>query len=178
MFSQLLFNMVWVSTWFIHFVDSNNNWYISRFSMVNGFNSLRHYTIIGSYYKNCDICRFSTTKTHSRKRFMTWSIKECNFIVVITNLVCTDMLSDTTCFACCYISLTNYVQQGCFTMVNVTHDSNNWRTRFQCFWCIFNFNNICWIFFRFYFCYSYTKFFSYDCSCININLLVNASHNT
>ena len=38
------------------------------------------------------------------------------------------MLRDTTCFTCRNTRVTKGIQEGCFTMVNVSHDGYNWWT--------------------------------------------------
>ena len=41
------------------------------------------------------------------------------------------MLSNSSGFSCSYICVSDRIQQGCLTVVNVTHYSNNRRTRLQ-----------------------------------------------
>ncbi|MOA38191.1 hypothetical protein D3C78_1598450 [compost metagenome] len=99
--------------------------------MVNSLNRLRHDTVISCYHDNRNISKLCTTSTHCCKCFVTWSIQECNLFTVNFNLIRTDMLSNTSSFSTSNIRRTNSIKQCCLTMVNVTHDCNNWRTLHQ-----------------------------------------------
>ena len=85
LFRKLSLNTIWICFWFINLVYSNNNRNLCILSMSNSFKSLRHYTIICSYYKNYNICYLSTTGTHHSKCFMTRCIKECNITLICMN---------------------------------------------------------------------------------------------
>ena len=141
MFSQFLCYTLWIGTWFVNFVDCNNNWHTSSFRVIDCFNCLWHYTIISSNYKDCNICDRSTTSTHRSEGFVTWCIKECNFLTICFDLVSTNMLSDTTCFTLSHTRFAETVKQGCFTMVNVSHNCyNGWTFNHVFFFKIAIFN--------------------------------------
>ena len=129
--SKLIFNVIWVSAFFIDFVYSNNQRYTSRFCVLDSFDCLWHYTIISSNNKYNDICRLSTTSTHSCEGCVSRSIKESDHTVISFNVVCTNVLCNTTSFSIGNMCATNVIQCRCFTVVNVTHDSNNWCTSFN-----------------------------------------------
>src|SRR5574344_767538 len=90
--------------------------------------SIQHHDIvIGSNNDNRNICNLCTTSTHSGKRLMTRSIKECDTASILKlNIVCTDMLCDTSGLTGDNISLTDRVKQRSLTMVNMSHYSNDW----------------------------------------------------
>ena len=119
---------LWVSTWFINLVNRNNDWNTSSLRVVDGFNSLWHNTVIRSDNQDSNICNRSTTGTHRCKGRVSWSIKEGDFLTTLFNLVGTNMLCDTTSFSSRNTWVTKGIKKGCFTMVNVSHDSNNWCT--------------------------------------------------
>ena len=135
---QFLFDTVRVCFRFVNFVNCYDNWHTCCFCMVNCFDGLRHYTVVGSNYQNRNICYLCTTGTHRCKRFVTWSIQEGNFLSADFYLISTDMLCDTAGFGRGNMGRTNFVQQGCFTMVNMTHNGNNRRTMLQIFRFVFD----------------------------------------
>ena len=89
------------------------------------------------------------------------------------------MLCNTTCFTGYYICMPDIIQQRCFTMIYVTHYSNNRRTRLQIFRII---NDL----FFFHFCsilntnklYLKTKLTGDQFNNICLKSLVNGYHDT
>ncbi len=59
---------------------------------------------------------------------MTRSIKECNLSIIFCHLVSTDFLGDSTSLSRSNIGLTNRVQNRCFSVIDVSHDRDNWRS--------------------------------------------------
>ena len=57
---------------------------------------------------------------------MARGIQERDFLAVDLNLVGSDVLCDTTCLTGGYFCLTDGVEQGCFAMIDVTHDCDYW----------------------------------------------------
>ena len=79
---------------------------------IDSFLCLRHHIVIGSNDDDNDVCYLCTTSTHCRKRFVTWSIEECNATTIFQlHVVSTNVLSDTTRFTSDYICLTDIVEQ-------------------------------------------------------------------
>ena len=68
---------------------------------------------------------------------MTRSIKECDLTALAANGVSTDVLGDTAGLALNNGRGTDLVEEGCFTMVNVTHNDHDRRTRFHVLLFIF-----------------------------------------
>ena len=96
--------------------------------MVNGFNRLRHNPVIRCYDQDGNIGNRCTTCPHRGEGRVSRCIQEGNLLAIFNDLVGTDMLSDTTCFTCRNTRVTKGIQEGCFTMVNVSHDGYNWWT--------------------------------------------------
>ena len=115
----------------INLVDGYNNLSIRRSRMVDCFNRLRHNTVIGRYNQNCDIGSLGTAGTHCCKRFMTWSIQECDLAIIRRNHISTDVLRNAAGFNAGDRRLADIVQQAGLTVVNVAHDNNNRRTLLQ-----------------------------------------------
>ena len=130
--SQLLADTLWVGGFFIDFVDGNHHRYARSFSVGNRFDGLWHHAVVGCNHKNHDIGCFRTARTHGGKRFVTRSIQEGNHAAWGFNVVCADVLGNAACFALYHFGTADVVQQGSFTMVNVTHYGNHRRT-WQCF---------------------------------------------
>ena len=99
--------------------------------MVNCLNGLGHNTVVGGNNQNCNIGSHGTTLTHGSKCGVTGGVKEGNLISVVVNPVSTYMLGDTACLCVCNGGVTNGVEQGCFTVVNVTHNNNNGTSGFE-----------------------------------------------
>ena len=97
-FCQFLFHTFDICTWFINLIDCNNNFNSGSFCMIDCFYCLRHYSVVCRYDKNGDIRRACTAHTHCRKRLMSRRVEERNFFSVCFYNICSDMLSDTTCF--------------------------------------------------------------------------------
>ena len=95
--------------------------------MVDGFDSLRHNTIISRHHQNSDIGDVSTPRTHFSKGGVSWRIQEGNQVVIIVHLVGTDFLGDPPGFVFRNVGVPQLIQQGRLTMVNVSHNGNYWR---------------------------------------------------
>ena len=132
--TQLLTNLIGVSTGFIHFVDSKHHRYARRLRVVDGLNRLWHDSIVGSDDDDGDIRHFRTTCTHSGKRSVTRGIEERDMLSVLQfDVISTDMLGDTTCLTGDDVRITDVVQERSFAVVNVTHDGDDRATRLHVF---------------------------------------------
>ena len=178
-FGQFLFYSLNICTWFINFINCNNDFNPCCFCMVDRLYCLRHNTIIGCNHKNSNICCIGTTHTHCSKCLMTRCIQECNLLPFNRYHVSTDMLCDTTSLTVCHICLTDCIQKRSFTMVNMTH---NTYYRWSCNQCSF----ILFFFFQKFF--NHIHFFFLFCDNIKvhgnflgffkINFMVNCNHDT
>ena len=126
---ELLLNLVDIGTWLIYLVDCNDNLNTCCLCMVYCLNSLRHYTIICSNNKDCDISRVCTTHTHCCKCLMSRCIKECDVLAIDWYNRCTNVLCDTTCLTVCNTCLSDGIKQWCLTMIYVTHYADYRWTR-------------------------------------------------
>ena len=93
--------------------------------MINCLDRLRHNAIIRSNHQHRNIRGIGSPHTHRRKRLMARCIQEGNTLPINGNHVSTDCLCDTACFLIRHVSLTNGIQQGSFTMIYVSHNTDN-----------------------------------------------------
>ena len=100
--------------------------------MVKRFNGQRHDSIICSNNENCNVSYLCTTSTHSGKGLVTRCVDkgDCTVdaIVIMVNLVRTDVLRDSAGFTLNDLSLTDCIKERCLTVIDVTHNSDNWWT--------------------------------------------------
>lgn len=118
----------WVSIFPIGFRDGNNDWHLGRFCVTNCLNRLGHHTVIGCDNENCDIRCSRTTRTHLRERFVTWRVDECDVLIAANHSIRTNVLSDSTGFTGDNAGITNVVEQGRLSVVNMAHHRDDWRT--------------------------------------------------
>ena len=100
--------------------------------MVDCLDGLWHNAVVCSNNQNCQVSGLCTTGTHGGKRLVTWGIQEGDGALATVDidlgLVCTNTLGNTAGFARAFVGTTNRIQKAGLTVVNVTHDGNNWRT--------------------------------------------------
>jgi hypothetical protein len=98
--------------------------------VVKRFNCLRHDAVVCCNNEHSNICDLGTASTHRRKGFVARCIDkgDCavNAIMIMVNLISTDVLSNSTRFALNHFSLTNCIKERCLTVINVTHNSYYW----------------------------------------------------
>ena len=103
--------------------------------MVDSLNGLRHHTIVSCDHKDCDVGKLGTAGTHSGERLMARGIKEGDFarfaLKIHRDLVCTDTLGDAAGLTCDDVGLADGIQQSGLTMIDMAHDGDDRRTRFQ-----------------------------------------------
>ena len=124
---QLLFHTLDVCARLVDLVDGNNDLYPGCLRVVNRLHSLRHHAVIRCNHQDCDIRGICSTHTHCGKRLMSRSIKECNLFSVDLHHISADVLGDSTRLTVCHIGVADRIEQGSFTMVNVSHYTDNRR---------------------------------------------------
>ena len=124
---ELLLDLIWVSTWFIALVDSENHWHTSCLRVVDSLDSLWHDRIVGSHNDNRNIRHLRTAGTHGSKRLVTRSIEESDVLTILQlHVIRTNVLGDTTCLTSNHVGITDMVEERCLTVVYVTHDGYDW----------------------------------------------------
>jgi len=105
--------------------------------MVDSLDCLRHDAVVGRHNDDGDVCHLRTTGTHRCKRLMTRCVEECDPLTVRKlYVVCTDMLCDTSGLTGNHVSVTDVVEEGSLTVVNVTHHGDHRWTWEEILLCI------------------------------------------
>ena len=131
-FGKFLFYPFHISTWFINFIDGNDDINTCCFGMVDRFHSLRHHTVVCGNNQYGNIRSIGTTHTHGCKCLMTRCIKEGDLLSLDGYHISTDVLGDTAGLTVGYICLTDRIQKRGFTMINMTHNTDYRRSGNQC----------------------------------------------
>ena len=98
--------------------------------MVDGLDRLRHDVVVGCDDDDGHVGDFRTPCTHGRKGFVTRRIEEGDFPTVVQRYaVRSDVLGNTSGFTRDDVRLPDVVEQRGFTVVDVSHDRNDRRTR-------------------------------------------------
>ena len=98
--------------------------------MADSLDSLRHYRIVGGNDDDGKVGHLSASGTHSREGLMSRGVEECNPAAARElHVVGSDVLGDSSGLAGNHVSLSDVVEQGCFSVVDVSHDRNHRRPR-------------------------------------------------
>ena len=125
---QFLADTFGIGRIFIDFIDGYHNRNTCRFGMCNGFDGLRHYTVVCGNHENHDVGRFRAARAHGGKRFVTRGIQEGNHAAWRFDVISADVLRNAACFALYYFGAADVVQQRGLAVVDVTHNGNDGRT--------------------------------------------------
>ena len=126
---QLLFDAIGVCISDINLVDGYDNWNTCSLGVVNCLNCLRHYSIVSSNNKYNDVSYLCSASSHRSERCMARSVEKNEVPIGRFNIICSNVLCNISSFGIHYIGVTNRVEERCFTMVYMPHNSNNRSTR-------------------------------------------------
>ncbi len=162
----------------VDLVNSDNDRNISRFCVADSFNCLRHNTVFCGHNNNNDVRDVCTARTHLSKGCVTGGVEERDFLTgVHIDLIRANMLRNASGLAGNDIRFAHSVEQGCFTMVNVTHNRHNRRARLEVFFIVLitfqtNFNiGVCYTFDL------VTEFLDHQFGSVGVNRLSDCRHN-
>ena len=111
----------------VHLVECHNDRHIGSLGMVDRFHGLRHDAVIRSDDQDCNISNGCAASTDRCKRLVSGSIQESDGFSTMYHLICADMLCDSSDLTGLYAAVADVVQNRGLTMVNVSHDDNDWR---------------------------------------------------
>ena len=128
---QFLLHAVHIGIRLVDLVDCDNDLDTCGLGMIDGFNGLRHDTVVSRHHQHGDIRSQCAAHSHSRERLVARRIQERDQPVVDLHLVGADMLRDAACLPAGDIRLTDRVQKRGLAVVNVAHDAHHRRTGFH-----------------------------------------------
>ena len=105
--------------------------------MVDGLDRLRHDAVVGRHDDDRDVRYGGTAGTHGREGFVARRIEERDLLAVELDTVRTDVLRDTPGLAFDDVGFADVVQQRGLTVVDVSHDRDDRRTRHEVFLLVF-----------------------------------------
>ena len=177
MLKQTAADIVGIGLWLIHFVDRNNHRHASSLCVADRFDGLRHDAIIGGHHKNNDIGDIGTASAHLAKSSVARRIEECDRIAALSfELIATDMLGNPASLALSDIGTAQSIKQAGFAVIDMAHDRNHRRARFQrLFWIVISGGDNINVAFRDA-SDIVAKLFDQQFSCISINRLIDGDH--
>src|SRR4029077_4570923 len=122
---------------FIDLIDGDNDGHAGGAGMGNGFECLRHYTVVGCHNQDDEIGHFGPASAHARERFVAGSIDENDSAAIHGNDGRTDMLGNSAGFTGGDIGLANGIEETGLAMVDVAHDGDYGRPRCEVLFFLF-----------------------------------------
>ena len=117
----------------VDLVDRDHDRHVGRLGVVQRLDRLRHHTVVGRDHEDRDVGRLGTTGTHGGERLVTRGVDEGDLALFAVDLggdlVGTDVLGDAAGLARDDVRLADRVEQSGLTVVDVTHDGHDRRTR-------------------------------------------------
>ena len=104
---------------------------IGRACVRDRFHRLRHHTVVGGDHEDRDVGDLRAARTHRGERFVARRVDEGDAPITTIDLVRTDRLRDATGFARDDVRVTDGVEQRGLAVVDVTHDRDDGRARFE-----------------------------------------------
>ena len=99
--------------------------------MADRFLGLRHNAVVGRHDQDGDIGDVGPARPHFCKGFVPRRIDESDRLAVLFDLIGADVLGNAALFTRNHVNADNAVQKRRFSMVDVSEERNDWRTRLQ-----------------------------------------------
>ena len=103
----------------------------------DGFFRLRHDAVVGRNDENRNVGDFRAARAHCGKRFVTRRIDERDLAIVLLDGIRADLLRDAAGFAAGDVGLTDLIEQRRLTVIDVTENRDDRRTRRHHFGLVF-----------------------------------------
>lgn len=117
----------------VDLVDRDHDRHVGRLGVVQRLDRLGHHTVVGRHHEDRDVGRLGTTGTHGGERLVTRGVDEGDLALFVVDLsrdlVRTDVLRDTAGLTRDDVRLADGVEEAGLTVVDVTHDGHDRRTR-------------------------------------------------
>ncbi len=91
--------------------------------MVDCFQGLGHYTVVGRYHQYGDIGYPGAPGADCGKCLVTWCVQECNRLALVFNLIGADMLRNAAYFLSGDPSPSDGIQQGSLPVIHMAENS-------------------------------------------------------
>ena len=99
--------------------------------MVDRLDRLGHHAVIGGDHQDRDIRGVCSTHTHGGKGLMARGIQEGNLLSVHIHHIGSNVLGNTACLPVGHMGVADRIQQGCLTVIDMTHHTDYRRSRHQ-----------------------------------------------
>ena len=117
---------VGVGAGLIDLVDGEDDGNARSHGVIDGFLGLGHHIVVGGNDDNGDVGDLCTASTHGGERFVTGGVEEGDRTAIFeADIVGTDVLCDAAGLTGDDVGVANVVEQGGFTVVDVTHDGDD-----------------------------------------------------
>ena len=126
---QLRQHALHVGVLLVDLVDGHDHGHTGRAGVADGLDGLGHHTVVGSHHQHDDVGHLRTTGAHLGERRVTRGVDEGDLLAVLVHLIRTDVLGDATGFTGHHVGVADLVEQRRLTVVDVTHDGDDRRTR-------------------------------------------------
>ena len=129
---ELLADLGRVGALDVDLVDRDDDRHVGRLGVVERLDGLRHDAVVGRDHEDRDVGDLGTTGTHGGERLVTRGVDEgdrtVDALVLVVDLVGTDVLGDATGLAADDVLVADGVEQSRLAVVDVTHDGDDRRT--------------------------------------------------
>ena len=99
--------------------------------MINGFNCLRHDSVISRNYKDSNVSALRTTGAHCSKGLMPGCVKKDNFLAVVHYMRGADMLGNAAGFTGRHMRFADRIKERCLAVIDMPHYCDNRRPGLQ-----------------------------------------------
>ena len=125
MLGELLQDAVRRGVRLIHFIDRDDHRDVRGLRVVDGFDGLRHDTVVCRDDQDGDVGGHGTAGTHLGECGVTGGVEEGDALAVDVDAVRTDGLGDAAGLARRDVGVPDGVEDGGLTVVDVTHDADD-----------------------------------------------------
>ena len=128
---QLLLDVVGVCARLVDLVYGEDHGHTCGLRVVDGLDRLRHDVVVGRNDDDGHVGDLGTARTHRREGLVTRRVEEGDLLTVEVYRVGTDVLRDAAGLTLDDVRLADVVQKRGLTVVDVSHDRHDRRTRHE-----------------------------------------------
>ena len=94
--------------------------------MIDGFERLRHYAVVGRDHQHHDVGDLGSAGAHAGERFVAGRVDEHDVAAVLFDAISADMLGDPAGFFIGHMGQPDGVEQRSLAVIDVAHDGDHW----------------------------------------------------